>query len=75
MNKKLSKPMQKVIKKMRLGDEFSAYGVGVSVSTMIALYKRKLIDIAYGENCDYDNRNRELVWKLTEAGQIIKESF
>ena len=66
---KLSKQMQLVLKKMEIGKQYSSYDLGVSLSTLFALYHRGLTDYKI-----YDSwfPRTGIDWQITEKGQELK---
>jgi hypothetical protein len=68
--KKLTKPMENTLKMMELGKQYSAYDLGVSLSTLFSLYNRKLVDYKV-----YNSWNLRIGvdWQITELGHKLKK--
>jgi hypothetical protein len=63
--KKITKPMRIALRKMSLEGLYSALDLGVSLSTLFALYNRGLVDYKV-----YDSWNPRtgIDWQITEKG-------
>lgn len=70
MEKKISKQMKHTLNIMQLGKQYSAFELDASLSTLFALYERKLVD--YKVYNGWSPRTG-IEWQITEAGQAIKE--
>ncbi len=63
---KLSKVQEKVLGKMEIGVDYSAYDLGCSLATLIALEKKDLIAQAYMGIGSFYSPRTDIEWQIID---------
>ncbi len=63
---KLSKAQQRALNKMEVGVDYSAYSLGCSLATLIALGKRDLISQIYMGTGSFYSPRTDIEWQIID---------